>query len=311
MGDDPAKAPSPPKLPSKTPRSIRKFVACETDSAELRQDNIGWLPEFGGLPDPTVTLDSGSTPGSAKIVLSWMGGFVNLTIAAAVVDGALQVEPPDVPSQLGGDQVTDVINQWTSDLNAVLKFHEKQLSGLTVNDGVLRLTKSDIIAHDETEASSSTATTVPPTGPPPSDSSPPSGSSPPATGTPPGGCSLMFMMLMIAFLGVVAVGVFLLVGGGSDEDTAVGGGDKELTDLGHPRSSNLTNRIGIGGDVTPAEEALALSRNDALDDLDLLLALVAIWQHRRKRRARRDQWELEERAEEEAWEEHRRKYRVH
>ncbi len=42
-----------------------------------------------------------------------------------------------------------------------------------------------------------------------------------------------------------------------------------------------------------------------------LLALVAIWQHRRKRRARRDLWELEERAEEEAWEEHRRKYRVH
>lgn len=226
MGDDPAKAPTPPKLPSKTPRSIRKFVACETDSAELRADNIGWLPEFGGLPDPTVTLESGTTPSSATVVLSWMSGFVNLTIAAAVVDGALQVEPPDVPSQLGGDQVTDAINRWTADLNAVLKFHEKQLSGLTVNDGVLRLTKSDIIAHDETEASSSTGTTVPPTDPPPSDSSPPSGSSPPATKTLPGGCSLMSMMLMIAFLGVVAVGVFLLVGGGSDEDTAVGGGDE-------------------------------------------------------------------------------------
>ena len=42
-----------------------------------------------------------------------------------------------------------------------------------------------------------------------------------------------------------------------------------------------------------------------------LLALVAIWQHRRRRRERRALWELEERAEEEAWEEHRRKYRVH
>ena len=42
-----------------------------------------------------------------------------------------------------------------------------------------------------------------------------------------------------------------------------------------------------------------------------LLALVAIWQNRRRRRIRRSQWELEERAEEQAWEEHRRKYRVH
>ena len=42
-----------------------------------------------------------------------------------------------------------------------------------------------------------------------------------------------------------------------------------------------------------------------------LLALAAIWRHRRRRRERRLQWELEERAEEEAWEEHRRRYRIH
>jgi hypothetical protein len=42
-----------------------------------------------------------------------------------------------------------------------------------------------------------------------------------------------------------------------------------------------------------------------------LLAIIAIWKHRRKRRKRRVQWELEERAEEQTWEEHRRKYRVH
>lgn len=41
------------------------------------------------------------------------------------------------------------------------------------------------------------------------------------------------------------------------------------------------------------------------------LALVAIWRHRRRRAARRRRWELEERAEEQAWEEHRRRYRVH
>ncbi len=42
-----------------------------------------------------------------------------------------------------------------------------------------------------------------------------------------------------------------------------------------------------------------------------LLALTAIWRHRRKRRARRHLWEMEERLEEESWEEHRRRYRVH
>ncbi len=41
------------------------------------------------------------------------------------------------------------------------------------------------------------------------------------------------------------------------------------------------------------------------------LALVAIWRHRRRRLARRRQWEMEERAEEQAWEDHRRRYRVH
>ena len=42
-----------------------------------------------------------------------------------------------------------------------------------------------------------------------------------------------------------------------------------------------------------------------------LLALAAIWRHRRRRRERRLQWDLEERAEEQAWEEHRRRYRIH
>lgn len=41
------------------------------------------------------------------------------------------------------------------------------------------------------------------------------------------------------------------------------------------------------------------------------LALIAIWQHRRRRRQRRRQWDMEEQAEEEAWEQHRRRYRVH
>ena len=41
------------------------------------------------------------------------------------------------------------------------------------------------------------------------------------------------------------------------------------------------------------------------------LALAAIWSHRRRRRARRRQWELEEQAEQDEWEEHRRRYRVH
>ena len=41
------------------------------------------------------------------------------------------------------------------------------------------------------------------------------------------------------------------------------------------------------------------------------LALVAIWRHRRRRFRRRQQWEMEERAEDQAWDEHRRRYRVH
>lgn len=42
-----------------------------------------------------------------------------------------------------------------------------------------------------------------------------------------------------------------------------------------------------------------------------LLALVAIWRHRRRRLEQRLRWEVEERAEAEDWEEHRRQYRIH
>ena len=42
-----------------------------------------------------------------------------------------------------------------------------------------------------------------------------------------------------------------------------------------------------------------------------LLAIVAIWRHRQRRRERRRQWEMEEEWEQATWEEHRRKYRIH
>ena len=42
-----------------------------------------------------------------------------------------------------------------------------------------------------------------------------------------------------------------------------------------------------------------------------VLALAAIWRHRRRRFRRRQQWEMEERAEDKAWEEQRRRHRVH
>ena len=42
-----------------------------------------------------------------------------------------------------------------------------------------------------------------------------------------------------------------------------------------------------------------------------LLALVAIWRHRRRRFEQRLRWELEERAEAETWEEHRQQFRIH
>jgi len=41
------------------------------------------------------------------------------------------------------------------------------------------------------------------------------------------------------------------------------------------------------------------------------LALVAIWRHRCRRFRRRQQWEIEERAEDQAWDEHRRRHQVH
>ena len=54
-----------------------------------------------------------------------------------------------------------------------------------------------------------------------------------------------------------------------------------------------------------------LGRPFTLWSVMTLLALVAIWIHRRRRAEKRRQWEAEEQAEEQAWEEHRRRYRIH
>ena len=54
-----------------------------------------------------------------------------------------------------------------------------------------------------------------------------------------------------------------------------------------------------------------VGRPFALWSFVTLLALVAIWRSRRRRAAKRRQWEAEERAEDDAWEDHRRKYRIH
>ena len=45
--------------------------------------------------------------------------------------------------------------------------------------------------------------------------------------------------------------------------------------------------------------------------LTTVLALAAIWRHRRRRAQRRLLWELEERAEDQEWEEHRQRYHLH
>lgn len=191
MGDEKAKKPKPPKLPSGAPRELKDFLACKIMEVDLDPANAGWIPKPDLVPDglaPTVTPTATGT-NSVSVSVGW--GFVSLTLPVTITNGQLQVDSTNMPGKQG-------IDDWVKSFNDALAANNKELSGLEIRNGKIHLTKRVIGAAQPT----TTPAPVTPPVTPPATTPPPV--TPPTTtdGGDKTGCLIGIILALVLVLGV-------------------------------------------------------------------------------------------------------------
>ncbi|MEK7424759.1 MAG: hypothetical protein AAB131_13085 [Actinomycetota bacterium] len=212
--------PKPPKLPDNAPQEVKDFIACTRLVAELDLAQLGWLPRPPGVPEAMVpTAEAASTgTNSAGIKVGW--GFVSLTLPVSVAAGQLAVDTTDIPT-MGG--MKSGIDNWVKRFNDTLKSNGKELAGLEVLNGKVRLTKRVIGAA--IPSTSAPATSPPATSPPAPTTTPtaPTPTPTPATTEPKpdgNGCLIGIIATFVLLIGGSAAAYFALRDGG-DTSTSV------------------------------------------------------------------------------------------
>lgn len=219
--------PQQPQVPPDAPEDVRKFFDCTGTKMEWKPGKVTWL----GLPvDPDIQFEHGA-PGTVnlKITVGTPPFGVSFTLPASVnANGELTVDTSSVPdlsgisAELPGRQsIDDAIKN----LNDWFKKNGYKLKPAVFKKGVVTLEKTAIAAAPAPAgvvpgAGGKTEPVKPSTPAPP----PPT---PPATGTPPqkepgGWCSLLGMLMLLLFLGVMALGGgigFVFLGGQPPEPT--------------------------------------------------------------------------------------------
>ncbi|TPW16178.1 MAG: hypothetical protein FD127_271, partial [Acidimicrobiaceae bacterium] len=214
--------PKPPKLPDNAPQEVKDFIACTRLVAELDLAQVGWLPRPPGVPEamaPTAEAASTGT-NSAEVKVGW--GFVSLTLPVSVTAGQLAVDTTNIPT-MGG--MKSGIDNWVKRFNDTLKSNGKELAGLEVLNGKVRLTKRVIGAA--IPSTSAPATSPPATSPPATSPTAPTPTTPTPTTTTPtepkpdgNGCLIGIIATFVLLIGGSAAAYFALRDGG-DTSTSV------------------------------------------------------------------------------------------
>lgn len=140
MGD-----PQQPPLPESAPAELRDFVACKRASVTIRNGPLDWLPlpaELSDLPKPDLTLEPGTSAGSATISVGF--GIFSLSLPASVTNGELQVDTSGLPDMLG--DLKQPLDDWIRNLNDWLKANGQRFAAPTVQGGEVTLVKEPIPA---------------------------------------------------------------------------------------------------------------------------------------------------------------------
>lgn len=215
--------PQQPQVPPDAPEDVRKFFDCTGTKMEWKPGKVTWL----GLPvDPDVEFEHGAAPGTINLKITVgmppLAG-VTFTLPASVnASGELTVDTSSVPDLSGiSDQLPgrQSIDDAIKNLNDWFKKNGYKLKPAVFKKGVVTLEKTAIgaapVPAGVVPGAGGKTEPVKPTTPPP----PPA--PPPVMGTPPqkepgGGCSLLGMLMLLLFLGVVALGGgigFVFLGG--------------------------------------------------------------------------------------------------
>jgi hypothetical protein len=142
-------------LPKGTPKELRDFVRCRSNSVDIKSGDLDWLPN---MPTLTLSFEKGAK-GSIVVRVVGLGGMIDMKIPVSIKDGRLVADTSNV--NVPGDAAAE----WVNDFNADLQTNGMQLGGATLKDGKLHLTKKKIPAG--AAGTSTGQETTPATNPPP------------------------------------------------------------------------------------------------------------------------------------------------
>jgi hypothetical protein len=141
-------------LPKGTPKELRDFVRCRSNSVDIKSGDLDWLPN---MPTLTLSFEKGAK-GSIVVRVVGLGGMIDMKIPVSIKDGRLVADTSNVTVP------GDAADEWVNDFNADLQTNGMQLAGATLKDGKLHLTKKKIPAG--AAGTSTGQETIPATDPP-------------------------------------------------------------------------------------------------------------------------------------------------
>ena len=195
--------PTAPQIPNDAPQDVKDFFDCKGNTLNWQSGDVTWL---GLKVTPSVTFAPGANRGEVNITVGLLGGMVSFTLPASVnAAGELVVDTSSVPDLsewgLGGradiDAAIKRINDW-------FKHNGKKLKPARLAGGTVVLEKVPIGPAPAVAPITGPVTPRPPAPTPPPPLPPPAAA--PATGS---GCSLLFVLMALLFVGAIGVGGYV------------------------------------------------------------------------------------------------------
>jgi hypothetical protein len=123
-------------LPKGTPKDLRDFIRCRSNSVDIKSGDLDWLPN---MPTLTLSFEKGAK-GSIVVRVVGLGGMIDMKIPVSIKDGRLVADTSKV--NVPGDAAAE----WVNDFNTDLQANGMQLAGATLKDGKLHITKKKVPA---------------------------------------------------------------------------------------------------------------------------------------------------------------------
>jgi hypothetical protein len=127
-------------LHPEVPEDAREFVRCRLDTIDIAPQTL----DLPGLPAITLSFEGGSG-GTITVRIDGPGTFFDASIEVSIEDGHLVADTSNL--SIGRELVDEWIRDFNADLDAP---PAKQLSSVSIKNGILSATKHPVAASTET-----------------------------------------------------------------------------------------------------------------------------------------------------------------